>query len=202
MLCDALQDVDEIRVDIDPVQPTGHDQRLDDADVLRSELRPAEVPVFASHWDNSQGPLEMVRIGRHAGICQEHLESCTPLPRVIQSVDGRAFRTQPVRLKRSIHPVEERLDVRLAVRQAMKSLGVPRELLLADLILDAVERCDAPQRSPSRTPSGSADSASKISRRACVQPDNGSPWDYESTTCSGCPAPNQPISGSFLAHPI
>ena len=34
VLCDALQDVDEIRVDIYPVQPTGHDERLDDDDVL------------------------------------------------------------------------------------------------------------------------------------------------------------------------
>jgi hypothetical protein len=27
-------------------------------------------------------------------------------------------------------------------------------------------------------------------------------WAYESTTCSACPAPNQPIHDTFLAHPI
>ena len=74
MLRDALQDVDEIRVDVDVVQPAGDDQGLDDADVLRSELCPAEVPVLASHWDDSQRALEVIRIGRDVGIRQEHFE--------------------------------------------------------------------------------------------------------------------------------
>jgi hypothetical protein len=59
VLCGALQDVDEIRVDIEPVQPTGHDEGVDDADVLRSEsvqkkvqfLRPIGMTLRArSRW--------------------------------------------------------------------------------------------------------------------------------------------------------
>ena len=34
----------------------------------------------------------MVRIGRHVGVREEHLESCTPLPRVMQGVDERVLR--------------------------------------------------------------------------------------------------------------
>ena len=45
-LADALEDVDEVIVRIDFVQPTGRNQTLDDADVLGTELGPAEIPVF------------------------------------------------------------------------------------------------------------------------------------------------------------
>lgn len=45
VLGNALQDVDEIRVDIDPVQPTGHDERLDDADVFRSALAAGQISL-------------------------------------------------------------------------------------------------------------------------------------------------------------
>ena len=39
---DALQNVDEVGIGIDVVQSAGDDERLDDADVLRTELGPAE----------------------------------------------------------------------------------------------------------------------------------------------------------------
>lgn len=47
MLADALEDVDEIVVRIEFMQPTGRNQALDDANVLGAELGPAEHPVFA-----------------------------------------------------------------------------------------------------------------------------------------------------------
>jgi hypothetical protein len=37
MLADALQDIDEIRVGVDPVQAAGHDQALHDSDVFGAE---------------------------------------------------------------------------------------------------------------------------------------------------------------------
>ena len=42
MLAHALQDIDQVIVRIDLVQPAGHDQTLHDAHMLRAELRPAE----------------------------------------------------------------------------------------------------------------------------------------------------------------
>jgi hypothetical protein len=46
MLSDALEDVDEVVVGVDVVQPAGDDQALDDADVFGPELGPAEEPVL------------------------------------------------------------------------------------------------------------------------------------------------------------
>ena len=110
MLCDALQDVDQVRVDVDLVQSTGHDQRLDDADVLGAELCPAEVPVLAPHGDYSQCALEVIRIERHVWVAQEHFEPGSSLACVMQCGDERGLRAQAVRLELSVHPVEERLD--------------------------------------------------------------------------------------------
>ena len=46
MLPDALQDIDEVVVRVDPVQSAGDDQTLQDADVFGPDLGPAEHPVF------------------------------------------------------------------------------------------------------------------------------------------------------------
>ena len=42
VLADALQDVDQVVVRIDLMQPAGHDETLHDADVLGAEFGPAE----------------------------------------------------------------------------------------------------------------------------------------------------------------
>jgi hypothetical protein len=44
MLADALQDVDQVGVGIDAVEPAGDDQALDDADLFGAQLGPAEEP--------------------------------------------------------------------------------------------------------------------------------------------------------------
>ncbi len=44
VLCDPLQYVDEIGIRIDAVQPAGHDQALNDADVAGAEFGPAKKP--------------------------------------------------------------------------------------------------------------------------------------------------------------
>jgi hypothetical protein len=46
MLADTLKDVDQVRVGIDPMEPTRHDQALRDADLLRAEFGPTEIPIF------------------------------------------------------------------------------------------------------------------------------------------------------------
>jgi hypothetical protein len=49
MLADPLQHIDEISIRIDAVEPARDDQALDDADVLRAELGPAEEPGLSLH---------------------------------------------------------------------------------------------------------------------------------------------------------
>jgi len=46
MLSNALENVDEVVVGVDVVQPTGDDQALDEADVFGPEFGPAEEPIF------------------------------------------------------------------------------------------------------------------------------------------------------------
>ncbi len=47
MLAHALQDIDQVGVDIDAVEFAGRDQALDDADLLGPELGPAKKPIVA-----------------------------------------------------------------------------------------------------------------------------------------------------------
>jgi len=44
MLADSLQDVDQVGVGIDAVEPAGDDQALDDADLFGTEFCPTEKP--------------------------------------------------------------------------------------------------------------------------------------------------------------
>jgi len=67
VLSDALQDIDQVVVGVDRVQPAGDDQALQDSDVPGTEFGPEEHPVAATHRNRAQGPLEMSRIDRHAG---------------------------------------------------------------------------------------------------------------------------------------
>ena len=45
MLGDALQDIDEVGVEVHALEPAGHEQTLDEADALGTELRPRKQPV-------------------------------------------------------------------------------------------------------------------------------------------------------------
>ena len=62
MLAHPLQHVDQVRVGIDPVQPAGDDQTLQDPHLFRAEFGPAEQPVLSPHWDRPQRALKMVRV--------------------------------------------------------------------------------------------------------------------------------------------
>ena len=46
MTLDALKHVDQVGVRIDALQPARNEQALEDPDVLRPDLRPAEQPVL------------------------------------------------------------------------------------------------------------------------------------------------------------
>jgi hypothetical protein len=47
MLAYALQDIDQVGVDVDAVEPTSHDEALHDTDVFGAQLGPTEIPIFA-----------------------------------------------------------------------------------------------------------------------------------------------------------
>jgi hypothetical protein len=48
VLADALQNVREVGIHINAVKRACEDERLNDANMLGAELRPAEAPIFAS----------------------------------------------------------------------------------------------------------------------------------------------------------
>ena len=84
MLSDSLEDVYEVGVNIDTVEPTSHDQALHDADLLRTQLGPTEIPVFSARRDDAQCALQMVGIQPSIGIGEKHLQAQPPLAHVVK----------------------------------------------------------------------------------------------------------------------
>ena len=117
MLADPLQHIDEVGVRIDAVEPARDDQALDDADVLRAEFCPAEEPGFSAHRYDAQRSLQVVRVNRNIGICEEEFESDTSLAHIVERLDKGVSRCEALALKLPINPLEEQLDQRFAVRQ-------------------------------------------------------------------------------------
>ena len=143
VLPDPLQHIDEVGVDVDLVQATGGDQALHNADLLGAELGPAEIPVFPAHGNYPQRALQVIRIDGHVRVTQEYLELYPAIADVFQCLGKGRGRREPVLPEPLVHPVEERLHVRLAVRQAMQALDLAGEVFVPDLLLDGVDRADA-----------------------------------------------------------
>jgi hypothetical protein len=70
VLADALQDIDEVVVRVDVVQPTGGRQALHDADMLDAQLSPTEQSIFFAHRNDPQGTLQMVCVNRYVRIVE------------------------------------------------------------------------------------------------------------------------------------
>ena len=81
---DTLEDVDQIRVDVDAVEPASDDQALHDADLFGTQLGPTEIPIFSAHRDSAQGALEMVGIQWHVGVGEEYFQAQPPFPDVVE----------------------------------------------------------------------------------------------------------------------
>jgi hypothetical protein len=47
MLTNSLQNVDEIGVDVDTMEPTGHNEALDDTNLFGAQFGPTEIPIFS-----------------------------------------------------------------------------------------------------------------------------------------------------------
>ena len=47
----ALQDIDQVGVDVNAMEPAGHDEALHDTHVFGAQFSPTEIPIFPAHWD-------------------------------------------------------------------------------------------------------------------------------------------------------
>jgi hypothetical protein len=104
MLADALQHVDEIGVRIDVMQSAGHQQTLHDANMSGAEFGPGEQPIAASHGDDPQGTLQMIRIDRHIRIVKVDFQPGSPFPDVGQRRQEGAARQEAIRLELFVDP--------------------------------------------------------------------------------------------------
>jgi len=69
-----LENVHEVIVGIDALEPAGAEEALDDAQVLGSELCPTKEPVFPAQGDRTNLPFNPIGIYGHVGIFQEDLK--------------------------------------------------------------------------------------------------------------------------------
>ncbi len=143
MLADALQDVDQVGVGIDAVEPAGDDQALDDADVFGAQLGPAEEPRFSAHGNNAQRALEMVGVDRDIRIGDEHLEAQPAGFGIDQRLDERMSGREPLAFELALDPVEEDLELGFAVGEPMELFGLSGQVLIADVLLDGISRLPA-----------------------------------------------------------
>src|SRR5690554_8207557 len=85
----ALEDIDQVGVGVDALQPAGGQQALYDADVLGADLAPTEHPVFLTHGNAAQATLQVVGVDRHVGIGQKYLQAPLSLQRVLHGLAQR-----------------------------------------------------------------------------------------------------------------
>ena len=145
MHADALQYVDQVGIGVHPLETTGHQQALDDADAFGTDLRPGKQPVLSAHGNGAQGTLEVVGVDRHRGIGQEHLEAALARQRIAQGLRQGAAGQQIRALALAIAPGPEGLHHRRAVGAAVGELRLAGEPLLAHHRLVAVECPDQGQ---------------------------------------------------------
>jgi hypothetical protein len=73
MIFHALQHVDQVGVRIDPLQPAGGQQTVEDPDVLGPDLGPAEQPILSSECNRANFAFQVIRVDRHVGVFEKHL---------------------------------------------------------------------------------------------------------------------------------
>jgi hypothetical protein len=88
----------------------------------------------------------MVRVDGHLGVIQKNAQSRTALAHVGQRLRQRMAWQQTQLFELLVHPVEEFVYPRLAVRYSLQPLGLALELVLSNVILDLVQRRDLRER--------------------------------------------------------
>lgn len=124
------------------MQSAGDDQALDDADVPGAEFGPTKKPRFSAHGDDTQRALDMVRVDRYVRVGEEYFQAHAPLSHVVECWDERTARREALSLELPLDPLEKHLDPRFAVGQPVQLLVLAREVALADLCFDAIDRLD------------------------------------------------------------
>jgi hypothetical protein len=157
MLAVALQDVDEVGVGIDAVEPAGDDEASDDADLFGTQIGPAEQPRLSAHGNNTQRALEVVGVDRNIRIGDEHLKAEPASFGIDQRLDERMSGREALTFERAFHPVEEDFELGFAVREPIELFSLPGEAFVADFLVDGIERLD--WVSACSTPAGSDSSA-------------------------------------------
>ena len=84
----------------------------------------------------------MVGIDRHIRIGEIQFQPCASLPHIVQRLDERVARREPLARQLLIDPFEEQLDQWFAVCQPMRLPGFTGEFQFADLIFNGVQRLD------------------------------------------------------------
>lgn len=139
VLADTLQHVHEVFVRVDVVQPPGSQHALHNADVLGAQLSPAEQPVLFSHWDHPQSAFEVVRVDRYLRVIQIDRQPDPALTDVRQRSEKGAARQSALFVTLRVDPGEEVLEHRFRLFLSACELGLPRQAIVANLLLDLVQ---------------------------------------------------------------
>ena len=145
VLADTLQHVHEVIVRVDVVQPAGGQQALHNADVLGAQLSPAEQPVLFAHWDHPQGAFEVVRVDRYLRVIKIDRQPDPALTDIGQRSEKGAARQEALLVKLLVDPGEEAIEDRLGLFLPACALGLPRQIVVANLLLDLVQSGDRVQ---------------------------------------------------------
>ena len=92
---------------------------IDSSGPPRASKPTAMMTAAAAHGDDSEGALEMVGIDRNIRIGEEHLQAEPTFASIGQCFDERMSGREALALELPIDPVEEDLDLRLAVGESV-----------------------------------------------------------------------------------
>src|SRR5438105_317366 len=123
MLTYALQDVDQVSVDVNTVEPASHDEALHDTHMFGAQFGPTKIPIFSTHRDRTQRALQMVGVHRYVWVGEKYFQPQPPLAHIVERLGKGRGGAQAVFLETAVHPRKEGFYMRLAVRKAMERFG-------------------------------------------------------------------------------
>jgi len=130
VLSTAPQHVHEVVVRIDVVQPAGGQQALHNADVLGSQLSPAEQPVLLTHRDHAQRTLKVVRVDRYLRVVQVDRQADSSLADIRQRTEEGTARQESLLVELLVDPGEEAFVDGFRLLLSASELGLPRQAIV------------------------------------------------------------------------
>ena len=119
---------------------------MHNADVLGAQLSPAEQPVLLTHWVHPQGAFEVVRVDRYLRVIQIDGQPEPALTDIRQRSEKGAARQGALLVKLLIDPGEEAIEDRLGLFLLACALCLPRQIVVANPLLDLVQGGDRVER--------------------------------------------------------